>query len=103
MREYKDSSGRLSIDLSDSASWFLFRWYAWQIKKKFNAKIIGKLNDVDQRWWDFKVKDKIVVLHSESIIGISIHIEDGTNDGLLREIVATLLKKEGMISKFLIV
>ena len=94
MRAHRDSSNRLSITLSQSDSWFIFHKYEKQIKKKFNGKIIEKLRDVDQRGWNFKIQDKILVLQSESVAGISMHIEDGSDDELLRNVAEALLKNK---------
>ncbi|HUT70171.1 MAG TPA: DUF3630 family protein [Desulfatiglandales bacterium] len=93
MKEYKDASNRLSIDLSDLDSDILFRKYANRLKTEFNAKIVEKLDGLDQRYWDFDVDGTIVVLHSDAMAGISIHIEDGTNDSLLRRVSSSLIKE----------
>ncbi len=61
-----------------------------RLKKLFNAKLIKKLDGFDQKYRDFEMNDKIVVLHSDSMVGISIHIEDGSGEGLLREIAKVL-------------
>ena len=92
MREYKDSSGRLTFEVSKSDSWFLFRKYAKRLEKQYNAKIIEKLDGFDQKYWNFEIKSTVVVLHSDSMVGISIHIEDGSNEELLREIVESIQK-----------
>jgi hypothetical protein len=92
MKEYKDASNRLSIELSDSNSNILFRKFADRLTTEFNAKISEKLDGLDQRYWDFDVNGTIVVLHSDGMAGISIHVEDGSNDNLVREIAKTLLK-----------
>ena len=92
MREYRDASGRLSFDLSPRDSWYLFRKYSNLIKKEYKGKLTNKLKDVDQNWWDFDINGTIVVLHSDAMAGISIHVEDGSNDKLLRNIAETLMK-----------
>lgn len=93
MKEYKDASNRLSIDLSDSDSDILFRKYADRLKNEFEAKIVEILDGLDQRYWDFDIGGIIVVLHSDAMAGISIHIEDGSNDSLLRRIASSLMKE----------
>ena len=92
MKEYKDASNRLSIELSDLNSDILFRKFADRLATKFDAKISEKLDGPDQRYWDFDVNGTIVVLHSDAMAGISIHVEDGSNDNLLRKIAENLLK-----------
>ena len=90
MIEYKDASGRLSFDLSQKDSWLLFRKYSKLIEKKFNGKLINKIKDVDQNWCDYDIDGTIVVLHSDAMAGISLHVEDGSNDDLLKTIAETL-------------
>ena len=91
MKEHKDASDRPLIELSDLDSDLLFRKLADRLKNVFNAKIIEKVEGVDQRYWDFDVDGTIVVLHSDPMAGISIHIEDGSNENLLRKIASMLL------------
>lgn len=95
MKEYKDASDRLSIKLTDSDSSALFNQFAQRLVAKFHAEIIEKLDGLDQRYWDFKIEDTeetIVVLHSDNYMGISVHVENGSNDNLLRQIATELLK-----------
>lgn len=92
MKEYRDASNRLSIDLSDLDSEILFAKYADRIKSEFKAIIVDRLDGLDQRYWDFDIDGKIVVLHSDSMTGISIHIENGADENLLRKIALTLIK-----------
>jgi hypothetical protein len=94
MKEYRDASNRLSIDLSNSDTDSLFKKFADQIITEFNAKVTEKLDGLDQRYWDFDVDGSTLVLFADPMVGISIHIEDGTNDNLLRKIAKTLLTNE---------
>jgi len=94
MKENRDASNRLSIDLSNLDTDSLFQKFADQIITEFNAKVTEKLDGLDQRYWDFDVDGSTLVLHADPMVGISIHIEDGTNDNLLRKIAKTLLTNE---------
>ena len=96
MREYRDAAKRLNIELSRRNSRFLFLKYAFMLKIKFKAKLQKKIGNPYERWWDFSIDDTIVVLHSESMAGISIHLRNVSNDELLREIGRNLLGKELM-------
>ena len=60
---------------------------------EFNARIIEKVDGIDQRYWDFELDRAIIVLHSDPYAGISIHIENGTKDSLLRKVASTLLNE----------
>ena len=91
MKEYKDASNRLAIDLSDLDSDILFRKFADRLTTEFDAKISEKLDGPDQRYWDFDVDGTFLVLHSDAMAGISIHVADGTNESLLRNIASKLL------------
>lgn len=95
MKEYRGASNRLSIDLSDLDSDILFRKFADRLTTEFDAKITDKLDGLDQRYWDFDVGGTILVLHSDAMAGISIHVEDGSDDNLLRKIAETLMKLKG--------
>ncbi len=92
MKEYFDSSKRLSIELASSSSDDLFHHFASCLSKLFGAQISNQFDGVDQRYWDFKILETTVVLHSDTFIGISIHVEDGTNEDLLRKIAKEILK-----------
>jgi hypothetical protein len=88
MREFRDASRRLSFDLADDGP--MFPVYASRLEKICNARRIKQLNGLDQRWWDYDVDGTTVVLHSDAMAGISLHVEDGTRDDLLRRIVAQI-------------
>ena len=92
MKEYRDTSNRLSIDLSNVDHDNLFQKYAKILETEFNGKIIEKLDGLDQRYWDFDIEGNVVVIHSDSMVGISIHVEDESNENLLRVIGKRLLK-----------
>ncbi len=91
MKEYRDASNRLSIDLSGEAD--DFEVFADRMTV-LHGKPVDKVFGLDQRYWDFNVNGITVVLHSEHFLGVSIHVEDGTNEELLREIAHQLTDKE---------
>ena len=93
MREYRDASNRLSFDLSRQEEDF-GRFAKRMIS--LHGKPIQRLDDPlgDQRYWDFDVDGTTVVLHSDVMAGVSIHVEDGTHEALLRDIVKELTKEE---------
>ncbi|MFC1524172.1 DUF3630 family protein [Thermodesulfobacteriota bacterium] len=91
MKESRDASNRLSIELAESDSNILFKKFAKRLVSEFNAEIVEKLDGLDQRYWDFGVSGTIVVLHSDNYMGISVHVENGTNDNLLRQIATDLI------------
>ena len=77
MEEYRDSSGRLSIELSGDDG--EFRTFAGRLEK-FGGRVRVQLDGMDERDWDFDLNGVTVVLHSDPIAGVSLHLEDGGND-----------------------
>lgn len=95
MREYHDASGRLSITLADDDREFSV--FASRLEDRSKAKCVHKLDGLDQRYWDFDVGGTTVVLHSDVFAGVSVHVEDGTNDDLLRRIAAIIIDAQSKI------
>jgi len=93
MREYRDASNRLSFDLSGQEEDF-GRFAKRMIS--LHGKPIQRLDDPlgDQRYWDFDVGGTTVVIHSDVMAGVSIHVEDGTHEVLLRDIVKELTEEK---------
>jgi hypothetical protein len=88
MREHHDASGRLSIDLGDARP--MFQVYASRLEEMCNGKRIQRLDGLDQRYWDYDVEGTTIVLHSDAFAGISLHVEDGSRDDLLRRVAAQI-------------
>lgn len=93
MNEHFDESGRLSIELASLDSDDLFQCFANRIVKEFDATIINKLNGLDQKYWDFNISSTTIVLHSDTFMGISIYVENGSSETLLRKIVEKIKNK----------
>ncbi len=89
MKEYRDASNRLSFHLRDQDDDFTL--FSERMQSLY-GKPVQTLHDCmyEQRWWDFEVEGTTVVLHTDVMAGVSIHVEDGTHEGLLREIVHQL-------------
>jgi hypothetical protein len=84
MKEYRDASGRLSIELGGDGP--MFQRYASRLEAICKGRRVYQLDGLDQRYWDYEVEGATVVLHSDVFAGISLHIEDGSRDDLLRNI-----------------
>jgi hypothetical protein len=82
MKEYRDASGRLTIDLTDNDQ--QFNMFVSRLEKNCKARLTQKLDGLEQRYWDFEIDDVTFVLHSDPMMGVSIHVEDGSNEDLLR-------------------
>jgi len=89
MKEYRDASSRLVFSLSSQEKDFA-RFAKRMISLHGNP--IRKLNDSlgDQRYWDFNAAGATIVLHSDVMAGVSILVEDGAHESLLRCIVQEL-------------
>jgi hypothetical protein len=88
-REWNDHSGRQTVWLSHDAN--DFDVFADQMTSRFGAPT-DQLDGLDQRYWDFSVERVTIVLHGDTMAGVSIHVEDGSQDDLLRAIAGSLLK-----------
>jgi len=89
MREYRDASDRFYIDLSDRDEDFAS--FASRMTS-LHGRPVEKVNGVDQHYWDFDVNGITVVLHSDGMAGLSIHVKDGTHEDFLREIAKELIE-----------
>jgi len=89
MEEYRDSPGRLSIELSGDDGQFVM--FAERLEK-FGGRVKVQLDGLDARDWDFDLNCVSVVLHSDPMAGVSLHLEDGSNDDLLCRIAAACLR-----------
>lgn len=88
MREYYDASGRLSIELGDDGP--AFRLCAAGLEEGCKARCVQRLDGLDQRCWDYDVDGATIVLQSDVFAGISIHVEDGSREDLLRRVAAII-------------
>ena len=93
MKESKDASNRLSIDLGNPDQHILIEIYAKRLVEKFEAVITQKIGGLDQLYWDFDLSGTKFVLHYDNFMGISIFVENGANDDLLRKVAAKLLNE----------
>ena len=84
MKEYFDTSGRLSITIGDDAA--LFDVVAARLERIYRRQPHQRLHGVEQRYWDYDLEGVTVVLHSDAFAGVSIYVEDGTHDAFLRRI-----------------
>ena len=88
-KEWKDFSGRLTVWLSDDAN--DFDAFAHKMTSRFGAPT-ERLDGLDQRYWDFSLNHASLVLNGDTMVGLSIHVDDGSQDDLLRSIAGSLLK-----------
>jgi hypothetical protein len=87
MREYRDVSRRLSIELSGDGE--EFGVFADRMISLHGVPV-EKVSGLDQRYWDFDVDGVTIVLHSDTMAGVSIHVDDGTHEEVLRALANEL-------------
>jgi len=90
MREYRDASKRLSIHLSDGCEDFAV--FSQRLETRWGPPR-EKVDHLEQHYWDFDVEGTTVVLHSDTFSGVSIHVNDGSSDELLRLVAKELTEQ----------
>ena len=82
MDEYRDASGRLAVHLAGNDR--MLDVYRSRLEGHLAGKLVERLDGVDQAYWTIEVEGVNVVLHWDSIAGVSLHIEDRSRDEFLR-------------------
>lgn len=87
--KYSHRDGRDEAELTDDCDWRLFNGIAHAILKKFNDKLIERLDGFGERYWDIAIADNVVTLklHYTDIYLCS---EDREANGLIREVAGYL-------------
>jgi frataxin-like iron-binding protein CyaY len=74
----------------------LFKSLSDRLKTEFKAELIERVEDLDSKYFDFKIKDKVLTLHLQNYIGITLFpkgLNDATeNENLFTEVVGFKLK-----------
>ncbi|MFY0672348.1 MAG: hypothetical protein JXQ87_03035 [Bacteroidia bacterium] len=74
----------------------LFQSLSDRLRSEFNAELIDRVEDLDSKYFDFKIKDKVLTLHLQNYIGITLfpkELNDSTDKAnLLAETVGFKLK-----------
>ena len=91
MTEWRDASGRLTVHLGDDEN--RFTEMVSRLKTRCCAHLIQKLDGLDQHYWDFDVKGVVIVLHWDGMMGVSIHVQEGTNEDILRSVARKCLEE----------
>jgi hypothetical protein len=92
MKEHRDASDRLSIDLGGDQS--MFRVYTYRLEDCCGAKQVQQLDGLDQSYWHYDFEGTTIVLHWDAFAGICLHIDDGSRDDLLRRVAATITEPD---------
>lgn len=68
--EFTEKSGRSELHISSESSWTLFEKIADALENELNGIWTGKVNGIDQRYWDLQIENKVITLHLEHYLGI---------------------------------
>ncbi len=78
--------GNLELIITAEADWSEFERLAGAIRARFDARIVGRLDGPDERYWDLEVEDQTVTLHLQHCLGISLCASSAEDESLVRKI-----------------
>jgi hypothetical protein len=84
--EYSFKDGRCEAAISEEADWRLFNGIADAILSKFKGKLVERLDGFDERYWDIAIDKRIVTLHLQHYLGISLFSKTRDANDLIREV-----------------
>ena len=74
----------------------LFKSISDRLRTEFKAELIDKVEDLDSKYFDFKIKDNVLTLHFQNFIGITLFPKELNNStektNLLAETIGFKLK-----------
>ena len=74
MKIARTNTGLIELRISDDPT--QFKRLAEIVKKKLGGKWLGKLDGLDQSYWDLEVQNETITIHREHFIGVSVFSED---------------------------
>ena len=77
----------------------MFQVYGARLEEMCKGKRIQRLDGLDQSYWDYDIEGTRIVLHSDVFAGISLHVEDGSRDDLLRRVAAQITEPDGSANR----
>jgi hypothetical protein len=72
----------------------MFEVYASRLEGRCGGRRVQRLDGLDQSYWDYDIEGTTLVLHTDVFAGISLHIEDGSRDDLLRRVAARITEPD---------
>ncbi len=98
MKYQQMQDGRLQLNLSDTASRSeLERWTAI-ICRHWNARIMERIDGLDQSYWDIEIDGRIITLHWENYLGICLFAAEKAADEIIR-VMGNALAANGAITE----
>jgi len=83
---YSWKDERCEAAISDDADWMLFNGVADAILRRFKGKLVERVDGLEERYWDIEIRGKIVTLHLQHYLGISLFAEKNEENDLIREV-----------------
>jgi hypothetical protein len=77
-----DPRGRREVIITDGRDDERFLAVAGWLRTELGAELLERLDGPEQRYWDFRVGDMIITLHSEHYLGVSLYTKDSQADGV---------------------
>jgi hypothetical protein len=86
MRYSATRQGNLELVITDEADWSQFERLAGAICARFDARIVERLDGLDERYWNLEMGDQTVTLHLQHYLGISLYASSAEGESLVRRI-----------------
>lgn len=86
MRFTKTRCGSPELIISDDSNWSVFERLSDAICVEFGARVVEKIDGLDERYWDLKMTDGMVTLHLQYCLGISLYAQTTDGEVLVRKI-----------------
>ena len=74
MKLERTSTGKIELRLSDDAD--RFKALAKAVRAKLGGRWAERLDYFDQSYWDLEVQGKIITVHREHFLGVSVFCDD---------------------------
>jgi len=81
-----DPRGWCEVIITDGREDARFLAVADWLRTELGGELLKRLDGPDQRYWDFRIGDKVLTLHSEHYLGVSLYSKGSQADDLLAEI-----------------
>ncbi|WP_421807127.1 hypothetical protein [Flagellimonas sp.] len=76
------------ILISDEPDGGLFKSISDRLTTEFKAELIDRVEDLDSKYFDFKIKDKVLTLHLQNFIGITLFPKELNNSTVKSNLLA---------------
>ncbi|MGE8099522.1 DUF3630 family protein [Pseudomonas fluorescens] len=81
------------IKISESSDWQLFENVARALEQELRGTWIEKVDGIDQRYWDLAVEGRVITLHLEHFLGISVLLPPPDQDLMTPDRLQTAVRQ----------